>query len=58
MIPTQRRPGRAYACTKHAVRLDGARPLDDADRAELAERRARWAAALAGKGWRPPWPMR
>ena len=32
-------------------------PLDDAARSELADRRARWAAALAGKGWRPPRPM-
>ena len=32
-------------------------PLDDAATAELDDRRIRWAAALAGKVWRPPQPM-
>jgi hypothetical protein len=45
-----------------ADRLDGPQwrdvgPLDDAARAELDDRRARWADALAGKGWRSPLPM-
>ena len=46
-----------FACQAHAALLDGAHPLDDADRAELAERGARWADALAGRGWRPPQPI-
>ena len=29
----------------------------NAARSELTDRRARWAAALAGKEWRPPRPM-
>ena len=53
---------RVFACTAHAYRFDGAQwrdvgPLDDATRSELTDRRARWAAALAGKEWRPPRPM-
>lgn len=48
---------RVYGCAAHADRLDRGHPLDDADRAELADRRTRWNDALAGKGWRPPRPM-
>jgi hypothetical protein len=45
---------RAFACVEHRGRLDDATPLDDADLAELANRRARWNRALAGQGWEPP----
>ena len=43
------------ACAAHADRFDGSEwrdvgPLDDAAGAELDDRRARWATALAGKG--------
>jgi hypothetical protein len=53
---------RVFACTAHADRFDGPQwrdvgPLDDAAQSELADRRASWAAALCGKGWRPPRPM-
>lgn len=53
---------RAFACGAHRDRFDGPEwhdvgPLDDDARAELDDRRARWAAAIAGKGWRPPAPM-
>jgi hypothetical protein len=53
---------RAFACTAHADRFDGPQwrdvgPLDQTAAAELADRRDRWAAALAGKDWRPPQPM-
>ncbi len=53
---------RAFACAAHVDRFAGPEwrgvdALDDAARAELVDRRARWAAALAGKGWRPPQPM-
>src|SRR6188472_3866509 len=42
------------ACAAHADRFDGSEwrdvgPLDDAAGAELDDRRARWATALAGK---------
>jgi hypothetical protein len=54
---------RAYACAAHADRFDGPEwhnvgPLDEAATAELHDRRERWADALAGKGWRPPQPLR
>lgn len=53
---------RAYACAVHADRFDGPEwsavgPLDQPATAELAERRIRWADALAGRGWKPPQPM-
>jgi len=52
-----------FACGVHADRLgddpecSDVGPVDDASAAELDDRRERWAAALAGKGWRPPQPM-
>jgi hypothetical protein len=53
---------RAFACTTHANRCNGPTwrdvgPLDDTARAVLTDRRDRWAAALAGKGWHPTQPM-
>jgi hypothetical protein len=58
----RRVPGTEFAarhgsCGWPEHRLDGAWPLDDAAAAELADRRDRWAVALAGKGWSPPQPM-
>jgi hypothetical protein len=53
---------RVFACANHAGRFNGPEwrdvgALDDTARAELADRRARWANALAGRGWCPPRPM-
>ena len=61
--PRDRERWRAFACAAHADRFDGPEwrdvgPLDDAARAELDDRKARWQAALDGKGWRPPEPLR
>jgi hypothetical protein len=60
--PRDRERWRAFACAAHADRFDGPEwhdvgPLHDVAAAELADRRARWADALTGKGWRPPRPM-
>ncbi len=60
--PRDRGRWRAFACAAHADRSTGAvwcdvGALDDDAAAELADRRDRWAAALAGKDWRPPQPM-
>lgn len=60
--PRDREIWRAFACAAHGDRFDGPEwrdvgPLDDAAAAELAARRDRWAAALAGKGWQPEQPM-
>jgi hypothetical protein len=55
--PRTRQRWRTYACAAHRDQLDDPHPLDDPDRAELADRQAHWAAALAGQGWWPPQPM-
>lgn len=48
----------SFACPAHVGQLTAARPLNEQDRAELAERRARRDAALAGREpWRPPQPL-
>ena len=62
--PRTRERWQVFVCAAHAERLADdpecrdVGPLDDAAMAELADRRERWQAALDGKGWRPPQPMR
>ena len=61
--PRTRERWRVFGCAIHADRLADdpeccdVGPLDNAARAELADRRERWQAALDGKGRRPPEPM-
>ena len=59
--PTTSDRWKTFTCSVHADRFDGPEwcdvgLLDDDAHTELDGRRARWQAALDGKGWRPPPP--
>lgn len=60
--PRNRERWRVFGCALHGSRFEGPEwsavgPLDDDARRELAARKARWQAALDGKGWRPEQPL-